>query len=310
MATQIQRTIPLSQILYSTTLHLPPPSPLAPHRATAPLIVLSHALMADSTLWDPLLPPLLSQGYRILTYDHPGHGASSPPPPDLTPCLPFDLLVSHLHALISAHNEASYAPYRANPASYPDVNLAATANDDVFALVGCSMGAVLALRYAMLYPTKVARVVAVGAPGLTALDAAKGLWEERIRVFEKDVREGSEELVRLTVERWLPGTEGRSEKAREKARAMTRRCGIEGYRACAGGIRGYDYTGDLGRVEARVLVVVGDRDSAVGERAVNEDVARRCEGRFVWLEGAGHLPPIHLEEEFGKLVVEFLEEEG
>ncbi|KAF2227392.1 Alpha/Beta hydrolase protein [Elsinoe ampelina] len=129
-------------------------------------------------------------------------------------------------------------------------------------------------------------------------------------MFERDLARGTEELVEQTVGRWLPGDEERSVRARELARGMTRGCGLEGYKACVGGIRAYDYTEELGRVRARTLVVVGSRDGAVGERGVNEDVARRTGGRFVWLEGAGHLPPIHMPEEFGRLVVEFLEEEG
>ncbi|PNS14967.1 hypothetical protein CAC42_2196 [Sphaceloma murrayae] len=310
MTTKIEKTIPLDGIDYATTLHLPATSSLSPHPPTAPLIALSHALMASSAMWDPLVPLLLAQGYRVLTYDHPGHNATSDPPPPLHPFIHFDTLTSHLHALVTTHNTSCFAPVLASPTSYPTVNLAATSPDDVFALIGCSMGAVLSLRYAMLYPTKVARVVAVGAPGLTSLEAAKPLWEERIALFEKDRSEGTEELVERTVQRWLPGSEERSVKARERARNMTRACRLAGYRACTGGIRGYDYLGELGKVEARTLVVVGDRDGAVGERGINEDVARRTRGRFVWLEGAGHLPPIHLENEFGKLVLEFLEEEG
>ncbi|KAF4547644.1 Hypothetical protein D9617_38g090840 [Elsinoe fawcettii] len=202
--------IPIDGITYHTTLHLPSPSHLSPQPPTAPLVALSHALMASPAMWDPLLPPLLSAGYRVLTYAHPGHSPTPSPPASMSDFIHFDTLTSHLLTIIRTHNAACYAAVRANPAAFPDVNLAATSDEDVFALIGCSMGAVLALRFAMLYPTKVQRVIAVGAPGLTSLEKARPLWDERIRVFERDQRDGTEELVEATVQRWLPGTEQRT----------------------------------------------------------------------------------------------------
>ncbi|KAG8628746.1 hypothetical protein KVT40_002611 [Elsinoe batatas] len=282
-ATMTTTTITLDSIPYHTTLQLPSPSSIAPHPPTAPLITLSHALMASPAMWDPLLPPLLNAGYRVLTYAHPGHSPSGPPPTSMQNFIHFDTLTSHLASIIRHHNAACFAPVRADPAAHPDVNSTTLDDEDV---------------------------VAAGAPGLTSLPHAQGLWDERIALFEKDLEQGTEELVEQTVGRWLPGDEERSVEAREVAKGMTRGCAIEGYRACAGGIGGYDYTEELGNVTARTLVVVGSRDGAVGERGVNEDVARRTGGRFVWLDGAGHLPPIHMPEEFGRLVVEFLEEEG
>ena len=48
-----------------------------------PVLVLSHALGLNLSIWDhliPLLPPTL----RILRYDHRGHGASDTPTPPYT----------------------------------------------------------------------------------------------------------------------------------------------------------------------------------------------------------------------------------
>ena len=47
----------------------------------APLVVLTHGATADHTMFDDLAP-VLSQRYRVLTWDVPGHGLSQPLPSD------------------------------------------------------------------------------------------------------------------------------------------------------------------------------------------------------------------------------------
>lgn len=214
-----------------------------------------------------------------------------------SPALHFDEIARHMYALVKA----------------------ATGNDRVFAVVGCSMGGVLALRFAMLYPKSIdsaGGVVACDPPGATSLEAAKPLWPARIAQFERDVARGEETLCGATVERWIPFPRGRGSKddgetvaAREKALRMVRRCRLDGYRVCADGIRNYDYEGGLGKVKARAMVLVGALDEAVGPRSVTEGIARNVErGQYVWLEGAGHLPPIHRPREFERILLEFLED--
>src|SRR5687768_6864047 len=44
-----------------------------------PVMVLSHALGLDHTMWDPQVPDLLS-AFRVLRYDIRGQGASDAPP--------------------------------------------------------------------------------------------------------------------------------------------------------------------------------------------------------------------------------------
>jgi 3-oxoadipate enol-lactonase len=44
----------------------------------APVIVLSNSLGTTQELWSLQLPELVDR-FRVLTYDHPGHGASELP---------------------------------------------------------------------------------------------------------------------------------------------------------------------------------------------------------------------------------------
>lgn len=278
-----ERIIPIEGINYYT-LHTTPT-----HTPNNKLVLLSHALMANHTMWTRATAALISTGYTTLAYDHIGHN-NTPAPQSYTsspddPAYHFDTLTRHMRELVRA----------------------VTGQTKVYAVIGCSMGGVLALRYAMLYPSDVSVVLSCDPPGLTSLPAAKPLWGQRIRQFEADVADGDDSLCRATAERWVPGSDAESVGAREEVLGMVRTCGIDGYRICADGIRGYDYVEALGGVRARCMVLVGSEDGAVGPRSVLEDVAGRIGGcEFVWLEGAGHVPPVHRGREFNRVMLEFL----
>ena len=178
------------------------------------------------------------------------------------------------------------------------------------AIVGCSMGGTLAMRYAMLYPPKEEgrlKAVCIGAPGLKSLEESKPKWEERKKVFKE---EGVEELARRTAERWFP--QPVKEGVRERAEEMCTGCSLEGYERCAEGIVIYQYDskeeveGLRNQKGVGLLVVRGENDEAVGPKSILEEVARRVDGRFVGMDGVGHLPPMHDEDGFEKLLLEFL----
>jgi len=254
----------------------------------APLVVLCHALMANHHMYDATVPALHSAGYRTLRYDHVGHGRSPKPPSELLtgPLFHFDDMTKHMRRIVQA----------------------VTGDTKISAIIGCSMGGVLAVRYTMLFPGEVQTVLSLDAPGMTALEVAKPQWTDRIMMFEKDVKNGTDELARATVQRWLPGDEERSKKARELALLQTKSCSLDGYKVCADAIRDYDYTDQLSTIKGtRVLVLAGSRDPAIGPKEVLEDAARRIPGsKYIWLEGAGHLPPLHSPEEFNKITLDFL----
>ena len=260
----------------------------------APLVLLCHALMANHHMYDSTVKALHSAGYRTLRYDHIGHNNSPAPPApsadftareDLVTSVDFDLLTRHMRSLVQIM----------------------TGQSSLHAVIGCSMGGVLALRYAQLHPKEVSHIISIGAPGIKAIESAKPLWSERIKILESDVANGTDELCRKTVERWLPGDEERSVRARAMAYEQTRSCSLRGYAVCADAIRDYDYEEGLGAIEAKTMVMNGSRDTACGPRENNEGVAKKIpRGVFVWLEGAGHLPPLHLAEQFEGSMLRFL----
>ena len=64
---------------------------------SGPAVVLLHGWPLDSRSWEPQLLPLLSAGYRVITYDRRGFGRSSRP----TGGYDFDTLAADLDKLLT-----------------------------------------------------------------------------------------------------------------------------------------------------------------------------------------------------------------
>lgn len=260
-------------ISYHITLSGPPASPST--------ILLTHALMSNSHMWDSTVRALHAAGHQTLLFDHIGHNAT-PPPSDPTKSYSTDDIARHMHAIASRFAPAGRLK----------------------AVVGCSIGGVLALRYAMLYPEEVEVAVSLCAPGITSPEATKSVWSERIAQFESDVSSGDDSLCRATAARWVPGDGARDVAAREAALGHTRTCSLEGYRVLADAIRGYDYAEELGRLRGvRCVVVAGGRDTASSVEVLR-GIAEGIEGaEFVVLEEAGHIPPMQRPKEFEEVLL-------
>ncbi len=258
----------------------------------APLVVLIHALMANNNMWNSTVLALHKAGYSTLRYDHIGHGSTPPPPGGIPTSDPwhFDYFTTHIRELIkSVTGSEDGVPY---------------------AVIGCSMGGVLALRYAMLYPGSANRIIACDMPGMTALETSKTKWRARMAQFKE---QGVEGLAAATVERWFP--DPCPPGIREEALKQTRACTFEGYSICAEAIMNYDYDSELDKVGVeggeKVMVLVGENDEAVGPKEILLDVARRVKGgEHVVVKDAGHIPPMHRSEQFERIVIKFLDEEG
>jgi len=63
--------------------------------SSAPLVVLTHALMANLHMWDSTVQALHSAGYSTLRYDHVGHGLTPVP----TQAYHFDDFTRHIHEM-------------------------------------------------------------------------------------------------------------------------------------------------------------------------------------------------------------------
>ncbi|KAK6429065.1 hypothetical protein LTR95_014786 [Oleoguttula sp. CCFEE 5521] len=154
------QAINIDGIAYHTSLSGP---------ADGPAILLVHALMSNHHMFDSTIPALHNAGYRTLAFDHLGHNLT-PPPSDPTQDYSSEDIVQRMHALV----------------------LATTGSPKLHAVIGCSIGGVLALRYSMHFPDDV-------------VDHVSGGYEITPDAARRALQRNREQLCQETVARWLPG---------------------------------------------------------------------------------------------------------
>ena len=245
-----------------------------------PAVVLLHAGVADRGMWAGHLERLAGAGFRAIAPDLPGYGE---------------------------------APARSGgPAPWTEVTLTLDAlGVERAVLVGNSFGGAVALRVAVVDPTRVAGLVLVSAPPAVfdpspRLAAAWAAEESALEAGDVDA------AVRAVVDAWtLPGA---PPSMREQVAAMQRR-------AFALQASLPDDEPDppdpvemdpavLDGIQVPALVAVGEHDMP-DFRDGAQDLAQRLPraGPAVAIAKAGHLAPLETPETFVALLLDFLESE-
>ena len=246
------------------------------------LVVLVHALMSNMKMWNSTVQTLHKSGFSTLRYDHVGHGGTTPPPAEKESSYHVDDFTRHIHSLVEhVHGKPP------------------------FAIIGCSIGGVLALRYALMYPEALQKVISCDAPGMTSMEVSKPLWIDRMDAFRS---QGVEPLAKATVERWFPDPCPPGVKDESLKHTLT--CTLAGYTACAHAVMNYDYVPELGNIQSeQVIVLAGENDEAIGPKEILMDVASKIKGaRYVSMKDTGHIPPMHSAEAFEEIVTGFLKD--
>lgn len=280
--TENEAMLSIDGFTYYTLLEHPPESSPPNNRC----VLLVHALMSNLNMWDATVKALHEAGYSTLRFDHIGH-ARSPLPPSDQGSVHMDEITRHMREIVKATG----------------------CQEPIRAVIGCSIGGVLALRYAMLFPGAVARVVSICAPGAKAPEAAHALWSQRIEQFRDDVQHGTDKLHHATVDRWFAG-DCADESARAECLRHVKTCSLQGYELLANTIRDYDYVDQLPRLRGKpCLVVAGSADTASSTDVLQGIAQEVGEREAVVMEGAGHLPPMQQKEGFNDLMLGFLKED-
>jgi 3-oxoadipate enol-lactonase/4-carboxymuconolactone decarboxylase len=191
-----------------------------------PLLVLSNSLGTTLEMWDRQVLRL-SAFFRVLRYDHRGHGGSSAPP----------------------------GPYAVDDLGRDLLELLDDAGAERASLCGLSLGGMVAMWVAAHHPARVASlVVAASAPVLGPPE----LWRERAAAVRRD---GPASLAPTLHGRWFP-TEVRAQRhdLLDEVTAMLGSCSAEGYAACCEAIGAMDLRPVLGAVSAPALVIAGAHD--------------------------------------------------
>jgi 3-oxoadipate enol-lactonase len=243
--------------------------------AGAPALVLSNSLGTTQDLWERQLPAF-ARRFRVLTYDHPGHGAS---PLIEQPCT-VEALARALADLLD------------------ELEL------ERVSLCGVSLGGMVAMGLALEEPHRIERLV------LTCTSAHLGPpegWLERASTVRA---EGLEQIVDAVVGRWFTSELADDEpETVARFRAMLSDTPSEGYARCCEAIAAWDARDRISAIAAPVLVVAGEDDPATPVEHAELLASRIPGARLVLLERAAHLANVERAEQFTAAVLEHLGQE-
>jgi 3-oxoadipate enol-lactonase len=248
-----------------------------------PPVVLLHGLSATRRNVVQGSRALVKRGYRLISYDARGHGASSP-----APRYEYSDLVADLSAVLD-HLELDRA-----------------------ALVGSSMGAATAMAFTLEHPERVPALVQI-TPAYTGYartgDVDGEVWAKLATALDK----GIDEFVRVAQPPGLP--ERWREVAREATRQRMER--HEHLDAVADAVRSipssiaFKGLEPLSNLDVPVLIV-GSRDEAdsIHPLAVAEEYGRRLPNAEAVVEDKGKSPLAWQGARLSHVIADFFERVG
>jgi 3-oxoadipate enol-lactonase / 4-carboxymuconolactone decarboxylase len=194
----------------------------------APVLVLANSLGTTLRVWDDQAPALQAY-FRLLRYDHRGHGGSPVPP---GPYEIEDLGRDLLALLDRLELERVY-------------------------FCGLSIGGMVGMWLASETPERVERLVLCCTSAHLAPDA----YDSRARTVRAD---GVSAIADEVLERWFtPAFRQNRPETVEWAGRMLRATPAEGYAGCCEAIRDMDLRDRLGEIRAPTLVIAGGDDPAI-----------------------------------------------
>ena len=243
-----------------------------------PIVVLSHALGCDLSMWDGVVA-LLKGRYTVLRYDHRGHGQSEAPRGPYS----VDLLAEDAAGLIREHT--------AGPVHF----------------VGLSMGGMAAQALAASQPQLLKSIVIANAANWYD-DAARALWQTRVKTV---LAQGVAAIADGAMQRWFT-PEFRADLAGGGAqrvaalRHQLEKTDAAAYAASCDAVAAIDFRASNRRIECPALVVAGTRDEATPV-AMSQAIADSIPGAQLRTLEAAHLSAVEQPEAFTRLLESFFD---
>lgn len=224
--------------------------------AEQPAVILLHSLGTDLRLWGDVAPAL-AERWRVILPDLRGHGLSAVAAAGSIEDFAADSLVLADHLALGR-----------------------------FAVVGVSLGGLVAAALALAAPERVAALVLADTAGRIGSPES---WAERIALVEAG---GLAAIAGAVMQRWFSPAYA---AARSEAVAGWRRLFLAspaaGYVDACRVLAATDLTPRLATLAAPTLCLVGAEDVSTPPALVAATAAALPKARFDVLAGCGHLPP-------------------
>ncbi len=238
----------------------------------APVLVLPASLGTTRELWEPQLRTFAG-AFRVLRYEHRGHGASPAPP----------------------------GPYAIEDLARDALELLDKLGLERVSWCGLSLGGMVGMWLGAHAPERLdALVLACTAARMPEPEA----YAERAAL----VRErGVEAIADAVVARWLtPQTVRERHELVARLREGLLATSREGYAGCCEALAAWDFRDELAALAAPTLVIAGGEDAAT-PAATTDLLAERIPGaRLVVIPGAAHLANLDRPRAFADAALEHL----
>lgn len=237
-----------------------------------PAVVLSNSLGCNADMWASQMPAL-TQRFRVIRYEHRGHGGTGAPGGPWT----IEDLGSDLLAVMDE------------------------AGVERASVVGLSLGGTVAMWVGMNHPERVDRLVIACS---RASWPPKEMWAERI----EKVRAGRpSDLLGTLLGRWFtPGFTQAHPEAAFLVESMLDTVSADGYAGCCGALSEVDLSPGLGAITAPALVLAGSGDPGVPIAAA-ASLAESIPGSSLQVISPGaHLLNVEQPDRFNAAVIDHL----
>jgi 3-oxoadipate enol-lactonase len=235
---------------------------------SAPVLLLSGSLGSTLEMWERQLP--LAQRFRLLRFDHPGHGGSPPTDQPLT--------IDDLG--------------RATVGLLDELEL------EQVSFCGTSLGAMIAMWVGANAPARIDRLV------LCCTSAHLGpreRWEQRAALVRAS---GMAAVVDQVVAGWF--TDRFPDGERDRFRAMLLVTEPQSYARCCEAIRDLDLRAELPRITAPTMVVAGAEDPSTPVEHAETIVRGIAGAQLVVVPEAAHLAAYEQADAVNAAVLEHL----
>lgn len=240
------------------------------------VVVLSHALGCDLSMWNGLVEALADE-CRVITYDHRGHGRSA------VPDAPYDM---EALADDAAHiiRETEGAPV---------------------VWIGISMGGMVGQELALRHPSLVSALVIANSTSRYP-EEAQTAWQQRIVTLEQ---QGIPGIVEATLQRFFsPAFHERAPATVDAFRRRLLSTELQGYLGCCHAVRAINTTDRLPHIAVPVQVIASEQDQGTPVAMAKAMVEKLPRAKLTVLPDAAHLSVIEQPDAFARIVKDFLRE--
>jgi 3-oxoadipate enol-lactonase len=172
--------------------------------ADGPVVMLAHSLGVTLSMWDPQVPALTAAGYRVLRYDHRGHGRSDVPP----------------------------GPYSIAQMGRDVIDLLDGLAMEKVHFCGLSLGGMVGQELGVRHGRRLHSLILCST---SAHMPPREIWEERIQSVREN---GMGVVIDATIDRWFtPADQARLPGKVQKIRNALSAMSVEGFCACCAAIR-------------------------------------------------------------------------